>query len=183
MMITSLVSRRQREKILAYVLGHPSRGYRVREIAKTLDVSAGSVSQYLALLKQSRIMRRRGNSYFVDLSRPLTKALKIVLNVASVDISPLKSVPGVLGIGVYGSWANGMNEENSDIDIWVKVKSKIDEETIAKVSSRLRRINKSRTQLLVIDPQKNRHLREEDPIFYYSLVYGSVVMHGETLSD
>lgn len=182
-MITSLVSGRQREKILAYVLGHPSRGYRVREIAKTLGVSAGSVSQYLALLKQSRILRRKGNGYFVDLSRPLTKALKMVLNVASLDISPLKEVAGVLGIGIYGSWANGTNDENSDIDIWVKVKSKLDEETIAKASSRLQNKNKSRTQLLVIDPQKNRRLSEDDPIFYYSLVYGSVVMHGESLAD
>jgi hypothetical protein len=38
-------------------------------------------------------------------------------------------------------------------------------------------------QLQIIDPEKNRMLRENDPIFYYSLVYGSVVLYGKPIQD
>jgi len=44
-MLAKIFSRRQREEILAHMLGNPSKGYRVREISKEFKVSVGSVSQ------------------------------------------------------------------------------------------------------------------------------------------
>lgn len=182
-MLAKIFSRRQREEILAHMLGNPSKGYRVREIAKEFKVSVGSVSQFLSLLRKIRIMKRKGDVFFINTGNPLVRAIKIVLNVAELDVSPLKRIPGLLGIGLYGSWANGTNREDSDIDIWIKVKKKVSEEIIARASSQLNRKTKHKAQLMVLDSEKSESLKKEDPIFYYSLVYGSVVLHGESLED
>jgi predicted nucleotidyltransferase len=103
--------------------------------------------------------------------------------VAELDVSPLKRIPGLLGIGLYGSWANGTNREDSDIDIWVKVKKRVGEEIIARASGQLKRKTRHKAQVMVLDPEKIEQLKKEDPIFYYSLVYGSVVLYGESLED
>lgn len=182
-MLAKIFSRRQREEILAHMLGNPSRGYRVREIAKKFKVSVGSVSQFLALLKKSRILRRKGDVFFVDTGNPLARVIKIVLNVMGMDVAPLKRIPGLLGIGLYGSWASGTNREDSDIDIWVKVNKRVGEEIIARASSQFNRKTSHKAQVMVLDPKKSDQLKKEDPIFYYSLVYGSVVLYGESLAD
>jgi len=182
-MLAKIFSRKQREEILSHMLNNPSGSYRVREIAKEFRVSVGSVSQFLALLKKKGILRRKGDAFFVNTNTPLVRAIKIVLNVSQIDIAPLKRIPGLQGIGLYGSWANGMNREDSDIDIWIRVEKKPGEEIIAGVSSRVRKRMKRSVQLLIIDPEKNRMLRENDPIFYYSLIYGSVVLYGKSLED
>jgi predicted nucleotidyltransferase/predicted DNA-binding transcriptional regulator len=182
-MLAKIFSRRQREKILAHMLGNPSRGYRVREIAKEFKVSVGSVSQFLALLKKNRILRRKGDIFFVETGNPLARAIKIVLNVAELDVAPLKRIPSLLGIGLYGSWANGTNREDSDVDIWVKVKKRVGQEIIARASGQLNRKTRHKAQVMVLDPEKSDQLKKEDPIFYYSLVYGSVVLYGESLED
>jgi len=182
-MISNLFSTKEREKVLAYVLDNPLKAHRVRDVAKKLSVSVGSISGYFAFLKKQKILKRSGNDFYVNLENPLTKAVKQMLNVANLDVSPLKKIPVCMGIGVYGSWANGTNNENSDIDIWVRVERKPGEEIVAKVSRQMKEKMKRDVQILVIDPAKNRTLMEEDPIFYYSMVYGSVVLYGKSLQD
>jgi len=182
-MLSKIFSTKQREKILDYMLSNPSGGYRVRELSKNFEVSVGSVSQFLSLLKKNKILKRKGDVLYVDIKNPLTKALKISLNVSKIEIASLKKIPGLLGIGLYGSWANGTNKEDSDIDIWVKIKEKVGEEFVARASRQLNNRMKRKVQLLILDPEKVGGLKKDDPIFYYSLVYGSVVMYGESLAD
>lgn len=182
-MLSKIFSRKQREEILSYILDHPSGNYRVREIAKRFKVSVGSVSQFFALLKRKGILKRRGDIFSVNLNNPLVKTIKILLNVSRLDIAPLKRIPDLMGIGLYGSWADGTNNEDSDIDIWVRVEKKPAEDIIARASRRMIERMRRNVQLLIVDPVKNRMLRENDPIFYYSLVYGSVVLYGKSLQD
>ena len=182
-MLSKLFSTKQRERILGHMLGRPSAGYRVRELSKNFAVSAGSVSQFLSLLKKNKILIRKGDVFHIDTKNPLTKALKTILNVSKIEFAVLKKVPGFLGVGVYGSWANGTNKEDSDIDIWVKIKERIGEELVAGVSRQLNKKTKSKVELLILDPEKIGVLKKEDPIFYYSLVFGSIVLYGEALED
>jgi len=182
-MLSKIFSRKQREEILSYILDHPNENYRIREVAKNFKVSVGSVSQFFALLKRKGILNRKGNIFSVNLDNPLVKTIKILLNVSRLDITPLKRIPDIKGIGLYGSWADGTNHEDSDIDIWVRVEKKPPEDIIARASRRMRERMRRNVQLLIIDPMKNEMLRENDPIFYYSLIYGSVVLYGKSLQD
>lgn len=182
-MIHKLFSTKERERVLTYIFDNPSKAHRVRDVAKTLSISVGGISGFFAFLKKHKVLKRSGNEFYVNIDNPLTKTSKVVLNVASIAITPLKKIPACVGIGLYGSWANGTNNENSDIDIWVRVEKKVKEEIIAGVSRKTKEKMKRNVQLLIIDPEKNKLLRDNDPIFYYSLIYGSVVLHGKSLQD
>ena len=182
-MLSKIFSTKQREMILDYILNNPSAGYRVRELSKNFAVSVGSVSLFLSLLKKNRILVRKGDVFHVDTKNPLTRVLKIILNVFKIESGVLKKIPGLLGIGVYGSWANGTNKEDSDIDIWLKVKERIGEEVVAGISRQLNKKMNRKVQLLILNPEKIEFLKKEDPIFYYSLVFGSIVMYGGSLED
>ena len=182
-MLSKLFSTKQREMILDHMLGKPSAGYRVRELSKNFAVSVGSVSQFLSLLKKNKILKRKGDVFYIDTKNPLTIALKIALNVYKMEFAILKKMPGLLGVGVYGSWANGTNKEDSDIDVWVKIKESVGEDVVAGISRKLNQKMKSKVELLVLDQTKIDVLKMEDPIFYYSLVFGSIVINGEALED
>jgi len=182
-MLSKLFSTGQREKILDYLLENSSAGYRVREVSKYFGVSVGSASQFLSLLRKNKILTRKGDVFQIDTKNPLTRALKIVMNVFKIEFGVLKKIPGLLGTGVYGSWANGTNKEDSDIDIWLKVKERIGEEVIAGTSRQLNKKMNRKIQLLILNPEKIELLKKEDPIFYYSMVFGSIVIHGESLED
>jgi len=181
--LSKLYSTGQREKILDYMLENTSAGYRVRELSKNFGVSVGSASQFLSLLRKNKILTRKGDVFRVDTMNPLTRALKIVMNVFKIESGVLKKIPGLLGIGVYGSWANGTNKEDSDIDIWLKVKERLGEDVIAGTSRQLNKKMNRKIQLLILDPEKIEFLKKEDPIFYYSMVFGSIVIYGESLED
>ncbi|MDP2926949.1 MAG: nucleotidyltransferase domain-containing protein [bacterium] len=182
-MIYNLFSTKKREKVMAFILNNPSKPHRVRDVAKTLSISPGSISGFFAFLKKNKILKRSGNEFYVNIANPLTRTAKLMINVMSLDVGPLRKIPGFEGIGVYGSCANGTNKEGSDIDIWVKSKKKVGVEAVASASRKMKERAKREVQLLIIDPEKYSQLKDEDPIFFYSLIYGSVVLYGKSLQD
>jgi predicted nucleotidyltransferase len=182
-MMYELFSSREREKIMIFLLDNPSKSHRVREVAKLLGVSVGGVSNYFSRLTKAGIVKRKKNVFILNAENPLTRSVKIVMNISRLTVAPLKKIPGIEGIGLYGSWASGTNNENSDIDVWIKTKKRVSEEMIAKVSAALNRKMKRNVQLIVIDPEKNKLLAKNDPIFYHSLVFGSLVLYGRSIED
>jgi predicted nucleotidyltransferase len=181
--LNKLFSTKEREKVITYLLNNPSKTHRVRDVAKRLSISLGSISVFFAILKKNKILRRSGNEFRVDAASPLAKATKLMINVMSLDVGPLRKIPGCEGIGVYGSCANGTNREESDIDLWVKVDKSVDVDIVAVASRQMKEKMKRNVQLLILDPEKLAQLKEEDPIFFYSLIFGSVVLDGKSLQD
>lgn len=86
----------------------------------------------------------------------------------------------MLGLGVYGSFASGENREDSDIDVWVFARK---EELLksARLKRKISELTDREVDLIVLTPSRLSRLQKEDPIFYYSLVYGSIVIWGERL--
>jgi predicted nucleotidyltransferase len=181
--LNKLFSTKEREKVITYLLNNPSKPHRVRDVAKRLSISLGSISVFFAILKKNKILRRSGNEFRVDATSPLAKATKLMINIIGLDIGPLKKIPGLEGVGVYGSCANGTNREGSDMDLWAKVNKSVDFDVVAAASRQLKEKMKRDVQLLILDPGKLAQLKEEDPIFFYSLIYGSVVLYGKSLQD
>ena len=80
-------------------------------------------------------------------------------------------------VGLYGSCAKGTNTESSDIDLWIKVE-KIDEKKIIELTSKLRKKLKN-VKVLILDDKKIEELKKNDPVFYHSLYFGSLMLYGE----
>ncbi|EEB73071.1 nucleotidyltransferase family protein [Thermococcus sp. AM4] len=143
-------------------------------------MSKGLVSKTLNLLTKYGIAEKKGRR-FVILQTPKTRELKRFLNfvVLSGKLEPLKE-DWVLALGVYGSFARGENTDKSDLDVWILV----EKPSILKTASLQRKIETAtgrEVDLLVLTPKRVKALRENDPVFYYSLAYGSMIIWGESL--
>ncbi|WP_048151613.1 nucleotidyltransferase domain-containing protein [Palaeococcus ferrophilus] len=173
-----LLSTEERIKILRHVLEQPLVG--VEETAKATGVSKGLVSKTLSLLVKYGIAEKRGRKFRI-LNNPKKRELKRFLNFTYLypKLEGLRE-GWTLGLGVYGSFARGENTPESDLDVWVLT----ERPSIQKSASLKRKIEAvvgREVNLLVLTPGRLRNLRENDPVFYYSLVYGSMLVWGEAL--
>ncbi|NJF24984.1 nucleotidyltransferase domain-containing protein [Thermococcus sp. Bubb.Bath] len=173
-----LLSTRERVKILQEVLQRRVVG--VEEVAEKLGLSKGLVSKTLRLLVKHGVALKQGRKFRI-LNNPKTRELKRFLNfiILSEKLKGLKE-DWALGLGIYGSFASGENREDSDIDVWVFAKR---EELIksARLKRRITELTGREVDLIVLTPSRLSKLQKEDPVFYYSLVYGSMIIWGERL--
>ena len=107
----------------------------------------------------------------------LVKGIKILLNIKNIDLNIFKRFPFVRSVGLYGSCAKGENIEDSDIDLWMKV-SNVSEEKLASLTSRVNKEIKNIKPLFLTD-KKIEKAKKEDPLFYHSLAFSSIIIYGE----
>jgi predicted nucleotidyltransferase len=173
-MLTDLFRTKERETILACTLGRPS--CTVQEIADATGITKGLVSRYLALLADRKMLARDKRTYKLQYT-PLTRHLKKLLNIER--LRSVISLPGwAEGIGLYGSFAEGTNTEESDLDIWVWTKSLQPELTIARLEREWGNALSAEVHLLVLTPEKIRTLAESDQPFSRSLAGNAIVLEG-----
>ena len=83
----------------------------VQQITSKTGLSKGLVSPYLALLARDGLLAKNDRTYHLKFS-PLTVAIKRLLNIDRITAVGKKPVWSS-GIGLYGSWAEGTNTEES----------------------------------------------------------------------
>jgi predicted nucleotidyltransferase len=177
MNLSKLLSTKEREIVLTDILFKHER-ISVAEIARKLGVSKGFISRYFSLLKKERILRRVNGDYSV-VADPGVKLLKILFSLKPLTRFNFKKYPYVKGAGVYGSSVKGENNEDSDIDIWIKI-SEGDEADLARLSAVLKK-KFGKISPLYLTAEKIETLKREDLPFYHSLVFGSIKLCGEDL--
>ena len=107
------------------------------------------------------------------------RSLRILLNLNQFDTNLFNKYKFVKGVGVYGSLAKGMNDEESDIDLWIKI-GQAKQMELAKLSNELNKRYKN-VKPLFLTKEKIDMLKKEDTLFYHSLVFGSIILYGEEL--
>jgi predicted nucleotidyltransferase len=175
MNIEKILSTKERTAILRSVI-YSEQQSGVNRIAAKLGLSKGLVSKYFEILEKENILERKKGKFAVKNTSEV-KALKILLNIEGVRADIFKRNKFVKAAGLYGSCAKGTNTESSDVDMWVKIENAEDEK-IAGLTSALRKSMKN-VRVLVLDGKKIQQLKKEDPLFYYSLCFGSVILYGE----
>lgn len=175
-----LIFAKERGRVIRYIMNHPNEDIEIRRLARKLEVSPAEVSITVRLLKDEKMIKERR----VYLKNPLVRTLKTLLNVESLIESGILHIISALdphGVGLYGSWANGSNYEDSDIDIWIKLRKHPGEERIGSLSQKLRRVMGREVGILILTEEKLARLKEQDQVFYDSLVFGSINLIGELL--
>ncbi|MCX6768636.1 MAG: nucleotidyltransferase domain-containing protein [Candidatus Micrarchaeota archaeon] len=168
-----LLSTKERVEIVKEAVFAPET-VTVTGIAKKTGISKSVVSGILGLMLKEKIMGRKGLA-FVPLGSPQAVAMRLLFNVSAFEPG-LFAHPFVKAAGLYGSWAKGTNTMESDVDIWVRVEgAKTDE-----MASMQRRIVDEfpKAKVLFLDDEKIKSIREKNPLFYNSLVFGSIIMYG-----
>jgi len=171
----SLFSTSQRIKILEAVIFRTG-SVSVNNIASQLRLSKGLVSKYFQILLKEHILKKEKGKLVVA-DNASVKAVKILLNLRRIDTRIFSKYPFVTAVGLYGSCARGENTEDSDVDLWVRVKD-VEETKIASLTSEINKKIKN-AKLLFLSDKKIEKLRKEDIMFYHSLSFGSIILYGD----
>ena len=171
----SLFSTSQRIKILETVIFRTD-SVSVNNIASQLGLSKGLISKYFQILLKEQILKKKKGKLVVA-DNASVKALKILLNVRRIDTRIFGKYPFVTAVGLYGSCARGENTEDSDVDLWVRVRD-VEDTKIASLTSEINKKIKN-AKLLFLNDKKIEKLRKEDIMFYHSLSFGSIILYGD----
>lgn len=177
--ISALFSTRERVKILQYSL-YKKGPLNVNAVAKKLKVSKGLVSKFFNILVKEKVLKKVGYK-FVVVDDARVRAIKIFLNLAPFKSSVFKKYAFVKSAGIYGSVVKGENMEDSDIDIWIVIE-KTPEQKMAKLTHELK-ARYGNVNLLYLTKEKIKVLKKADPVFYHSLVFGSITVYGEPIEN
>jgi len=96
--------------------------------------------------------------------------------VRRIDTRIFGKYPFVTAVGLHGSCARGQNTEDSDMDLWVRVKD-VKETKIASLTSEINKKIKN-AKIVFLSDKKIEKLRKEDIMFYHSLAFGSIILYG-----
>lgn len=173
-MLTELFRTEEREKILAVTLDR--RTCTVQEIADATGITKGLVSRYLASLAARGILVRKERTYILQYTA-MTRHLKKILNIERVQAAI--ALPAfATGIGMYGSYAQGTNTRDSDLDLWVRVLQLPEERAVAQAEREWSKNLNAEVHVLVLAPEKIAVLREHDTPFWQSFVKDAFVLEG-----
>lgn len=167
-------SSRERVKVLKEII-YSEKEIGINEIAKKTKMSKGFISKYFDILAKEKVLSKKRMKFVVE-NNAKVKSLRVMLNILKIDIKVFKNYKFIKAAGLYGSCAKGTNTESSDVDLWVKIDN-AEGEDLVKMSSELRKKIKN-VKLLILNSEKIVHLQESDPLFYHSLYFGSILLHG-----
>lgn len=125
--LKSLFSSNLRIKVLSHFFLHPEESFHIRGLAGILDEPVGTVARELAHLENAGIMESQavGNQkrYSIRKDSPIHDDLRNLFlkttGAGEMIRSVLKGLQGVELAFIYGSFASGEANVNSDIDLMV----------------------------------------------------------------
>jgi len=170
-----IFSTKERIRILREIICKTN-NIKASSVAAKLNLSKGLVSKYFDILSKENILNRSKKGVFVTDSS-MVKAVRVLLNIRDIDIRVFKKYSFVKSVGLYGSCAKGENTEDSDIDIWIRIKE-ANEEELASLTSKLKK-KLSNARLLFLTDKKIDKLLKEDALFYNALAFGSIILYGD----
>ena len=173
-----MLSTKQRERLFLYLFDNSQKKININAIAREEKLSVGLVHKYVKILEGMGLIV---DGWLVDNS--ITRMLRVVRNHMKIQDADLvnrlrKLVPRAKGIGIYGSWSDGTNRSDSDIDIWINVNKDIDDLALSRMNKDMSNIMDSPVDILVATPERMKHLRENAESLYHS-IYHSLLLWGE----
>jgi predicted nucleotidyltransferase len=179
MNIYNMFSNKKRALVLKKILAK-SGVFTIAGIAEECGVSKSFVSVIMASMKGEKMATRRGRNFSLSLCAK-TRAARIFLSLSEIDARLFRKYPFVEAAGIYGSVAKGENTEDSDIDMWLVIGS-APEGTIARLSMQLRE-RLGPVKPLYLTKERLARIRTEDPLFYHSLCFGSIIIYGDGIES
>lgn len=148
----------------------------VNDTARAAGVSRGLVSLYFHHLTNGNILRKVKGKYNLN-DGPAVHLLRLAYNLSLLPTGKYFSrYRQVDSAGIYGSWVKGTNTAHSDVDLWIKTKTRDLGRTLALSGALKKRLGD--VTILYLTPAKLKAMKARDPVFYYSLVFGSLILYG-----
>jgi predicted nucleotidyltransferase len=159
----NLPSTKERVRILELVIFQTG-PLSVNSIAKKLKLSKGLVSLYMDVLAREGVVKRTGAKFLMNHHASLVKGIKVLLNLSEIDTRIFKKYSFVEAVGLYGSCAKGENNEDSDVDMWIRVGGAT-ESKIAALAALLRKKIKNVKPLFLSFLRRLKNLEQKMSFF------------------
>lgn len=176
-------------RILGYFLSHPNTPYYIREVARNLDVSPGSVSTAVKFFEEWGLLVReekeRVHLYRLNEEHPLvsplkrTQSLVLVLSANPVE-RLLKADRNIISIALFGSYADGSCDELSDVDLLVITPTE-KKKTLEAVMDLEDELGKS-VNLSIFKLSDWRDMAAKGDVFHQKVVQNHVMLYGSELA-
>lgn len=170
-------------RALETVLKNPLKKFSITELAKRANLAPSAAKYCLDYMKDKKLVRfekiGKTHQYQADLKNFLTRQWKILFFLEKIHEKEvveyiLKNVKQVTSIVLYGSVAQGTDDEKSDIDIIV-----IADTNEKKGASGAPFIDGRELNINVFTPAEWRKNARSNKIFYEHVVMDSIVLYGE----
>lgn len=180
MNIQPLFSTKQRELIMNYLLDNPNEEINMNRIARKLSISPAQMHKYIEILRQENLVQNKKL-----LITPLINSLRLTRNLSKISNLNIikilqKHFPKAIGIGIYGSWAKGVNDETADLDIWLKITKLPKDIEIVKARREIEQKIGKAVDITILNQERMSQLQERNASFYFSLYHG-ITLWGEGL--
>ena len=157
------------------------------EIARKLSISPSQAQKWLLwLLEKKMVIRKKGDLKRVFYSLN-TKSFEVSACRKTILVEKLeksnywKNLCKLIPCGIYGSFALGTFDENSDIDLWVYIE-KNDRKKIREIADKLGDEFKRQVNLVYLDKTYVKSITNNDPEFFYRLKLQSITQHAEVFN-
>lgn len=175
-------------KILGFFLANPRTAINVNELARKLQVSPTSVNQAAKFfhLKGYLTKDEKGLAHYyqLDLTNPVVISLKKAYGLDLIlSSSPkeafLNADENIISLALYGSYAGGDFDEDSDVDFLVVTPSKR-EVLMAAIRELDEKLGKE-VNVTVFKPGEWRAIAKKDDAFYKNIIKQHVLLYGAGL--
>lgn len=157
------------------------------EIARKLRISPSQAQKWLIwLLKKKMIIKKKGDLRRVFYSvNPSSQKLigyrKFILESKLENSKAWKALNKIGPCGIYGSFAQGTFDQNSDIDIWVYL-PKGESDRIRPIIDALSKEFSRQINVIYLTKQYLKDLQQKDSEFFYRLKLQSLTTYLEVFN-
>ncbi len=171
-------------KILRFFLFNPTKEFHINGLARELNIGAGTAKYYCdSFLKENILFSRsQGNQRIFVLNNNyfLVKELKRTFALVWLREKGLEEVisKGTFSMAVYGSFASGEFDNNSDLDLlFLGVNDDIDRAQVSKFSKEIKR----EVQIVFYSWVKWEKMKKEKHPFAESILKKHILIKGNSL--
>ena len=171
------------QKILSFFVLHPGASFYEREIARKAGLSPSSAHYVLARLYRAGVINRKQNGrmyfYSADKTNPYLKEFKALANLLLIEplVEKLKGLSHK--IVLFGSWAEGSDNEDSDIDLFIVSSEKEKVLSVVNKFSYSAKFYNRKVQPIINAPEELLKKGKEERVFLEQVEKGKVLWERE----
>lgn len=175
-------------KILGYFLSNPNTLFYANEISKKLKVSPSSSNNAVKYFAEKSYLKKEEKGfatlYRLNQDNSIVMALKKAFGLESIlSIKPedafLDADPGIISLALYGSYADGTFDENSDVDFLIVTQS--EKELLLPAIRGLEDKLDKEVNATIFKLSEWRKLANANDAFYKNVVANHVLLYGSGL--
>jgi len=175
------------QKILSFLVLNPGASFFEREIARKAGLSPSSTHYVLTRLYRAGVINRKQNGrmyfYSIDKTNPYLKEFKVLANLLLIEplIEKLKGLSHK--IILFGSWAEGSDNEDSDIDLFIVSSEKEKALSVINKFSYSSKVYNRKVQPIINAPEELLKKGKGEKVFLEQVEKGKILWEREINDD